>query len=455
MAQRFWPLERGHIITSGFGPRWGSTHWGTDFGWDGGSGDRPVYAVQGGAVLMVGPASGFGQWVVVDHPASDGGGTTVYGHVIPEVKLGQRVEAGQRIARINPDQRTNGGVAPHLHLEWHRYVWVPPGSDRLDPAQMLVGARYPNERQEKSMTLFGVDISNWQKGLDLAQVKREDFRAVIAKVSEGSGFRDATWPGFRDAARKLGFPIMGYHYLRANNSIEAQADTFVSHLGDKSIPCMIDAEIGSGGVREIRAFRDAVEARGVRVPLMYLPRWYWSGHIGSPDLSGLPPLMSSHYGPGNGRAGYASAIYPGDADAGWQGYGGLDVAVFQFTEKARVAGQAIDAWAFRGSEADLRALFSGTQTTKEKPVSIADAELAKRFPSRSIYRAHNDPIDTLAGFVLNIDARIHEEFVEQNALLGIPEFVDVVKRVASEGAVGDGNDATKRRAQAILDQIGE
>ena len=149
MSVKYWPLERGHTITSRFGNRAGGFHWGVDFGREGGSGGMAVYAVQGGTVTHVGPASGFGQWVVLDHPTADGSGTTVYGHVIPEVRYGQRVEAGQRIARINPDSNTNGGVAPHLHLEWHRWVWVQPGPDRLDPLQKLEGALYPGEAPPK------------------------------------------------------------------------------------------------------------------------------------------------------------------------------------------------------------------------------------------------------------------------------------------------------------------
>lgn len=145
------------MVTSGFGARWGTTHWGTDFGREGGSGGMPVHAVQGGTVTNVGPASGFGQWVVLDHPTEDGSGTTVYGHVIPEVHLGQRVEAGQRIARINPDSNTNGGVAPHLHLEWHRYVWSPPGQDRLDPLPLLKGALFPGEDPPPAPTGGGMD----------------------------------------------------------------------------------------------------------------------------------------------------------------------------------------------------------------------------------------------------------------------------------------------------------
>ena len=151
------PVEKDFYVTSGFGPRWGTTHYGTDFGAPGGSGGRPVYAVKDGTVVRSGPASGFGQWVGVDHPATNGGGETIYGHVIPEVKVGDRVREGQRIARINPNKATNGGVDPHLHLEWHRYTWTPPGPDRLDPMTKLAGARWPGEK-DTPMTDNAVDI---------------------------------------------------------------------------------------------------------------------------------------------------------------------------------------------------------------------------------------------------------------------------------------------------------
>ncbi len=95
---------------------------------------------------MAGPASGFGQWICVAHPAKDGSGLTVYGHVIPEVRVGQRVEASRRIGRINPDSNTNGGVSPHLHFEVHRAVWSPPGSNRPDPGPWLQGASWPGEQ---------------------------------------------------------------------------------------------------------------------------------------------------------------------------------------------------------------------------------------------------------------------------------------------------------------------
>lgn len=45
--------------------------------------------------------------------------------------------------------------------------------------------------------------------------------------------------------------------------------------------------------------------------------------------------------------------------------------------------------------------------------SPAERELTARFQSRSKYRTNDDAIDTFAGFILNIDARVHERAVER------------------------------------------
>ncbi|WP_280248794.1 M23 family metallopeptidase [Nocardia abscessus] len=149
--ERYWPLGAGRVVTSEFGQRWGEMHWGIDLGRDGGSAGMPVYAAQAGTVVKAGPATGFGQWVVMDHPTEAGSGATVYGHVIPEVTVGELVAAGQRIARVNPDRATNGRVDPHLHFEVHRYEWVPPGLDRLDPLPWLADAAEPESTGGKAM----------------------------------------------------------------------------------------------------------------------------------------------------------------------------------------------------------------------------------------------------------------------------------------------------------------
>lgn len=124
MATRFWPLTSDSFITSPFGMRGGSDfHTGVDFGFNGGSGGKPVFAIQDGTVIYAGAAQGYGGpdpagWLVIDSDDSQGSGCIEYGHIIREVGVGARVKAGQRIARINPDSGTNGGVAPHLHVSY-------------------------------------------------------------------------------------------------------------------------------------------------------------------------------------------------------------------------------------------------------------------------------------------------------------------------------------------------
>lgn len=157
------PVQKGFYVTSHFGQRSGGFHWGTDFGLAGGSGGKPVFAVKDGTVTRAGAASGFGRWVTIDHPASNGGGETIYGHIVPEVHPGQRVREGQCIGRIDPDSRTNGGVAPHLHLEWHRYSWVPPGPNRLNPEHMLKGARWVGDTPApvRAASAVAANVLDW------------------------------------------------------------------------------------------------------------------------------------------------------------------------------------------------------------------------------------------------------------------------------------------------------
>ena len=143
---RYWPVGRGHIITSPWGWRPGGFHNGTDFGFPGGSAGKPVYAVQAGTVIFSGAAQGYGGpdpagWLVIDSSRAEGGGCVEYGHIIREVARGERVAAGQRIARINPNSQTNGGVAPHLHLSVMPREYD--SAAKIDPVPWLGNALSP------------------------------------------------------------------------------------------------------------------------------------------------------------------------------------------------------------------------------------------------------------------------------------------------------------------------
>ncbi|MCO1576543.1 M23 family metallopeptidase [Crossiella sp. SN42] len=112
------------VFTSGFGGRWGTTHYGIDIANRLGT---PIVSVADGEVIEAGPASGFGLWVRVQHKD---GTITVYGHMDRiTVKQGQKVKANQQIATMG-----NRGFSTGVHL--HFEVWSPSGK-KINPLPWL------------------------------------------------------------------------------------------------------------------------------------------------------------------------------------------------------------------------------------------------------------------------------------------------------------------------------
>lgn len=102
-----WPT-RGQI-SSGFGPRWGSFHYGIDIAAVVGT---PILAIADGTVTDAGWWPGFGKMVRIEH---EDGWVSIYGHSSRIfVAAGQEVETGQKIAAVG---RTGNATGPHLHLE--------------------------------------------------------------------------------------------------------------------------------------------------------------------------------------------------------------------------------------------------------------------------------------------------------------------------------------------------
>lgn len=120
------------VVSSNYGSRWGTMHYGVDFADALGA---PIKSVAGGTVIEAGPASGFGMWVRVLH---DDGTTGVYGHVNDiYVTQGQRVNAGDVIATVGNRGQSTG---PHLHLE----IWDQ-GGNKIDPMSWMASKGVPLE----------------------------------------------------------------------------------------------------------------------------------------------------------------------------------------------------------------------------------------------------------------------------------------------------------------------
>lgn len=215
--------------------------------------------------------------------------------------------------------------------------------------------------------IYGYDVSEHQPGFDHAQAYGEGYRFVMARTSQGL-YRDKHFTDHMKAIRKTKLLFAAYHYVWTSPAHE-QAATVADMIGDTTVPVMLDSENGSSTEGQNWDVAQALRKLGYRVVLNYLPEWYWS-QIGKPKIR-LGPLWSSKYVTGTG---FGSALYPKVPASYWDGYGGQDVAILQFTSKAKIAGRIVDASAFRGSMAEVEALFGGkTASTPSKPAPAPPA----------------------------------------------------------------------------------
>lgn len=133
VSQTGWTQPAEGPVTSTFGPRSApaagasSYHKGIDYG---PGCDAPIFAVNGGEVVAAGPATGFGQWIRIDHGE---GIVSTYGHMYAnamQVRVGDTVKSGQRIAAVGSAGISTGC---HLHFEIAR------NGQAVDPIGFLQG----------------------------------------------------------------------------------------------------------------------------------------------------------------------------------------------------------------------------------------------------------------------------------------------------------------------------
>ena len=121
------PVQTSNRFTSGFGPRWGRMHNGTDFAAPHGT---PIRATADGVVVYVGWQSAYGRIIKIKH---DFGIETRYAHLSKfRVKNGQRVSRGQHIGDMGNTGRSTG---THLHYE------IRIGGKAINPMKYIKAAK--------------------------------------------------------------------------------------------------------------------------------------------------------------------------------------------------------------------------------------------------------------------------------------------------------------------------
>ena len=125
------------------------------------------------------------------------------------------------------------------------------------------------------MSMKGIDISHWQRGIDLAAV---DCDFVIFKATQGTNYIDPCFQKFYAQAMSLGKKIGLYHYYGSGES-EAQAEHFLqtvrSYIGKAVL--ILDWEVDQNpdfkkGPALPKRFLDYVLAKTGVHPLIYMSK---------------------------------------------------------------------------------------------------------------------------------------------------------------------------------------
>lgn len=209
------------------------------------------------------------------------------------------------------------------------------------------------------MTIFGPDISNNNGALTLAT----GTPFVLAKSSESTNYHDPTYAGFKFQAARIGALFSAYHFLHAG-SAAAQARYAYGIVG--KTPLMLDVELTGSSkpqLSDVTAFIDEYRAYGGNIWAAYIPHWYWQGDMGSPSLT---PVSSRHVA-------LISSSYTSysDSGVGWNAYGGVSPALWQYTDSQAYSGKHVDFNAYKGTKAQLAALMGATSTADNGGIIVS------------------------------------------------------------------------------------
>jgi GH25 family lysozyme M1 (1,4-beta-N-acetylmuramidase) len=306
--------------------------------------------------------------------------------------------------------------------------------------------------------IFGVDVSAYQPNFDFQAAKSEGYDFAIIKATEGAGWRSSFYRDQAQRSRSAGLVTAAYHY-QGTQSVASQVSN-IQAVVDTDTPIAIDVELNSGGVDITRGLVSSLESLGYKVFAIYLPKWYWQGHLGSPSLDGLPDNWVSWY-PDN-VARFGSEGFSLVPESVWvQAFGGLPTRVVQFTSSGKVANYPsgnIDLNYFRGTRAEFEAWLGGSN---EEEIDVAtldeiSAKLDRLLDKVTVNHVPTDdnrplPIgtpDDLLGFVMSTRAGVQLLLDRTPAVGGAPvefDYTRLAEALKSAGAAG------VTRAQLIAD----
>lgn len=152
----------------------------------------------------------------------------------------------------------------------------------------------------------GVDISHYQKGLSIKQIKDAGNDFAIIKLTEGNFLIDSAAFGFYHEAFTMGFPVGCYCYSHATTAEQArrEAKFLLETINGFPMPCgvYLDVEelkqLGLGYeqlMAVLTAWCDTIKAAGY-IPGVYSSEYNLWAKISPADLSTDTLVWVAHYG---------------------------------------------------------------------------------------------------------------------------------------------------------------
>ena len=187
--------------------------------------------------------------------------------------------------------------------------------------------------------LKGIDISNWQRGLNL-EATRPGF--CIVKATEGTNFVDKSCDSFVQECVRLGIPFGFYHFARTNGGAREARYFYTNTNGyvGKGIP-VLDFEDKRNDNHYIDEFVREYHAITGVYPWIYMNSNFVNNYgYGSDYVRRNCGLWLAGY-PTRGT------VYPGDANCPYE-HPNWTLAAWQFTDNLSIGGMHVDGDVFYG-----------------------------------------------------------------------------------------------------------
>jgi lysozyme len=242
-----------------------------------------------------------------------------------------------------------------------------------------------------TMTLLGIDVSDWQGLPDWPAVAEAGITFAFAKATEGATLVDPSYAHNRAGIPAAGLVPGAYHLLTSTAPAAVQAAAFAA-VADPDAVHALDQE--TAGL-DVAGFVDAYRGHFPGHPLVI----YTRRGIAAPDAAAWGPLwVASYWGPADGETlasiwGQVPQQAPGLPWSGWTSW-----TFWQFTSSAKVAGidGYVDGDVFAGTLDQLQALRGATEMitvdlSPESTKAIANEVLAGR-PDGGPYEVHDPDV---------------------------------------------------------------